>query len=73
MVRQMCLSEPCSSEKLSTCESFLLNIFVGVPHLATYIFFLSFQLLNEPELGAGIDAGMALTPYSSSIGRDLNP
>ncbi len=32
-----------------------------------------FQLLNEPELGAGIDPGMALTPFSSRIGRDLNP
>jgi hypothetical protein len=54
--------------KLKT-DSF--NIFVRVPHLATYIFFL-FQLLNEPELGAGIDPGMALTPFTSSIGQDLN-
>jgi len=27
-----------------------------------YLYFLSFQLLNEPGLGAGIDPGMALTP-----------
>jgi len=32
--------------------------------------FLSFQLLNEPGLGAGIDPGMALTPLPSSIGWD---
>jgi hypothetical protein len=32
--------------------------FVGLPHLATY-FFLVFST-NEPELGAGIDPGMAL-------------
>ncbi len=38
----------------------------GVLHLATYIFF--FQSLNEPGLGAGINPGMALTPFSSSIG-----
>jgi hypothetical protein len=42
-------------------------IFFGVPHLATYIF-LSIQLLNKPGLGAGIYPGMALTPFSSSIG-----
>jgi len=33
-----------------------------------YLYFLSFQLLNEPGLGAGIDPGMALTPLPSSIG-----
>jgi len=32
-----------------------------------YLFFLSFQL-NEPGLGAGIDPGKALIPFSSSIG-----
>jgi hypothetical protein len=37
-----------------------LNVFfsVGLPHLATYIF-LIFSMI-EPELGAGIDSGMAL-------------
>jgi hypothetical protein len=35
------------------------------------VFFLFFY--NEPELGAGIDPGMALTPLPSSIGRGLNP
>jgi hypothetical protein len=30
--------------------------FVGLPHLATYIFLFS---MNKPELGAGIDPGMA--------------
>jgi len=38
--------------------------------MATYIFF---QLSNEPELGAGINLGLALTPFPSSFGRDLNP
>jgi len=32
------------------------------------MYFLSFQVLNEPGLGAGINPGMALTPFSSSIG-----
>jgi len=32
--------------------------------------FYSFQLLNEPALGAGINPGMALTPLPSSIGWD---
>ncbi len=36
-----------------------------MPHLATYIF-LNFQI--EPELGAGIEPGIALlTPFPSSI------
>ncbi len=38
---------------------------VGLPHLATYIF--SYFSMNEPELGAGIDLGMAFNPFSSSI------
>jgi hypothetical protein len=33
-----------------------------------YLYFLSFQLLNEPGFGAEIDCVMALTPFSSSIG-----
>ncbi len=44
---------------------FILKLFfVGVPHLATYIF-VTFQI--EPELGAGIYTGMAFTPCPSSI------
>ncbi len=35
------------------------------------VFFLFFY--NEPEKGAGIDPGMALTPLPSSIGRGSNP
>jgi hypothetical protein len=41
-----------------------------VPHLATCIFLF---FCNEPELGVGIDPGMALTPLPSSIGQGLNP
>jgi len=41
-----------------------------VPHLATCIFLFFY---NEPELGVGIDPGMALTPLPSSIGWGLNP
>ncbi len=37
-----------------------LKIFFGVPHLATFIFLFFF---NEPELGVGIDPGMALTRH----------
>jgi len=44
--------------------------FFGVPHLATCIFLIFY---DEPELGAGIDHGMALTPLPSSIGWGLNP
>jgi hypothetical protein len=29
--------------------------------------------LNEPGLGTGIESGMALTPFPSSIGLDSNP
>jgi hypothetical protein len=38
--------------------------YVGVYFLATY-FFLNFQI--EPEFVAGIDPGMAFTPFPSSI------
>jgi len=51
-------------------EIILINIFFGVPHLATCIFLVFY---NEPELGVGIDPGMALTPLPSSIGKGLNP
>ncbi len=44
--------------------------FFGVPHLATCIFLFFY---NEPELGVGIDPGMALTPLPSNIGWGLNP
>jgi hypothetical protein len=40
------------------------SFFVGVSHLATFIF-LNFQ--TEPELGTGIDPGMAFTQFPSSI------
>jgi len=43
-----------------------LNFCFGVPHLTT-CFFLSFQLLNEPGLGVGIDPGMTLSPFTSSM------
>ncbi len=52
----------------------------GVSHLATYIFDRSFGVphtciflffYNKPELGVGIDPGMALTPLPSSIGWGL--
>jgi len=41
-----------------------------VPHLATCIFLFCY---NEPELGVGIDPGMALTPLPYSIGQGSNP
>jgi hypothetical protein len=44
------------------------NFFVGVPHLVTYIF-LIFQ--TEPELDAGINPGMAFTPFPSSILEEM--
>jgi hypothetical protein len=47
-------------------NSFFLNIIWCAPF--GYLYFLSFQLLNEPGLGVGIDPGMALTPFPSSIG-----
>jgi hypothetical protein len=49
--------------------------FASLPHLATYIF--SYFSMNEPELGAKIDPGMAYNPFPSSIldktRQDLNP
>ncbi len=33
----------------------------------------SYFFYNEPDLGVGIDPGMALTPLPSSIGQGLNP
>ncbi len=45
-------------------DSFKKMFFVGVPHLTTFIF-LNYQI--EPELCAGIDPGMAFTPFPSSI------
>jgi hypothetical protein len=38
---------------------FLKGFFVGLPHLATCIFFVFFSR-NEPELGTGFDLGMAI-------------
>jgi len=38
--------------------------------LATCIFLFFY---NEPELGVGINPGMALTPLPSSIGQGSNP
>jgi hypothetical protein len=40
-----------------------------VPHLAACIFLFFY---NEPELGVGIDPGMAFTPFPSSIGWGSN-
>ncbi len=49
-------------------ETVLLNsrntknfFFVGLPHLPHLAIFLIFFSMSEPELGAGIDPGMALT------------
>jgi len=50
---------------------FFLNFFWRAPF--GYLYYLSFQSFNEPGLGAWIDPGMALTPFPSSIGWDLNP
>ncbi len=41
-----------------------------MPHLATCIFL---NLYNEPEMGVGLDPGMALTQLPFSIGWGLNP
>ncbi len=55
------------------CFRLLKCFFFSLPHLATYIFFST----NEPELGAGIDPGMALNVDHLHlvlwIRRDLNP
>jgi len=40
--------------------------------LPIFSFFFHY-IINEPGLGAEIDPGMALTPFSSSIGCDSNP
>jgi len=38
--------------------------FLGVPHLATCIFL---PFYNQPDLCAGINPGMTLTPFPSSV------
>jgi len=48
----------------------LFKAFFGVPLLTTCIFLIFY---NEPELGAEIDPGMALTPLPSSFGWGSNP
>jgi len=57
------------TENLSNCAFSKIYYFqkkiFGVPHLATCIFLIFY---NEPELGAEINPGMALTPLTSSIG-----
>jgi len=47
-------------------KRFFLITFLVCPF--RYLYFISFLLLNEPGLGAGIDPGMALTPFPPSIG-----
>jgi len=54
------------------CQVLLKNIFFWWAQFG-YLYFLSFRLLNEPRFGAGIDPGIALTPFPSSIGWDSNP
>ncbi len=48
----------------------LIFIYLSVPYLATCIFLIFF---DEPELGAEIDPGMALTPLPSSIWMGIEP
>jgi hypothetical protein len=49
---------------------FLKNIFLVCP---IWLPVFSYFFYNEPELGVGIDPGMALTPLPSSIGQGSNP
>jgi len=37
------------------------------------LYFLSFRLISYPGLGKGINPGIAIKPFPSSIGWDLNP
>jgi hypothetical protein len=50
------------SDSSKKVKKTLLYTFFGVPHLVVFFLF-----SNEVELGARIDSGMALTPFSSSI------
>ena len=43
--------------------------FFGVP---IWLPVFSYFFYNEPELGVGVDPGMALTPLQSSIGQGSN-
>ena len=45
-------------------DFFSSKVFFGVPHLATYIFYL---FRNEPGLGTGFNPGMASAPFPSSV------
>ncbi len=82
----ICTSENSDQEKMRhgnftfnkkgiKCTYKKMVFFVGLPHLATYIFII--LSMNEPELGAEIDPGLAFNPFPSSIldktRRDLNP
>jgi hypothetical protein len=49
---------------------FFLNIFLVCP---IWLPVFSYFLYNEPELGVGIDPGMALTPLPSGIRQGSNP
>ncbi len=51
-------------EELRVSEKFFINIFFGMPHWLPVLFLFFY---NEPELGAGINPGMALSPFPSSI------
>jgi len=57
-------------ENATTCSKRTLKTTVAT-QLKRRFFFIIFY--NEPEVGAGIDPGMALTPLPSSIGWGSNP
>jgi hypothetical protein len=60
------IGKDCLGRIFSTVEPHFLILFFWCTPFG-YLYFLSFQLLNEPGLGAGIDPGMALTPLPFSI------
>ena len=55
------------------CLFFILNVVFLVYSIWLPLYYFFFPSINEPGLGSGIDPGMALTPFLSSIGWDLNP
>jgi len=60
----------CKFSNLGSRRQFFFNFLLVCP-IWLPVFFLIFY--NEPELGAEIDLGMALTPLPFSIGQGSSP
>jgi hypothetical protein len=62
---ELLIDQPVIVDK-NSMNFFFLNFFVGVPHLATFIFLYFLIILNQNWVPK-IYSGMAFTPFPSSI------